>query len=132
MSAELDETPERHRWSFTGHRVTQLCIDPRSIRFHSWSLQASLDVRISAPFVLRQADGDSRTIDPREPEQLAPLLTLVGRTIDSLAIERGVALSMEFSDGTSCHVTSHPRIQAFDVLGGGALEGMEYHAQPEV
>src|SRR5215217_5515764 len=42
MTAELDQSPERHRWALEGHRVTQLCVDATSARLHSWSLQASL------------------------------------------------------------------------------------------
>jgi hypothetical protein len=126
MTAELDQTPERHRWALAGHRVTQLCVDATSARLHSWSLQASLDLRFSAPFVVRQADGAERAVDPHEPEQLAPLLTLVGREIEVLIVERDGVLTVGLSDGTVLRAEAHPRLEAFDVQGGGALEGLEY------
>lgn len=130
MTAELDQTPERHRWTFTGQRVTQLCVDATSARLHSWSLQASLDVRLSAPFILQQADGKPRLVDPRAPEQLAPLLTLVGRALDRLTVEAAGRLALSLSDGTMLTTEAHPRLEAFDVRGGGALEGLEYRAAP--
>lgn len=130
MTAELDQTPERHRWTLTGQRVTQLCVDATSARLHSWSLQASLDVRLSAPFTLRQADGGERLVDPRAPEQLAPLLTLVGRALESMTVEVEGRLTVALSDGTVVTAEAHPRLEAFDVRGGGVLEGLEYRTPP--
>src|SRR5688500_10759815 len=100
MTAELDHTPERHRWALAGHRVTQLSIDTTSTQLYSWSLQASLAVRFSAPFSVRQADGAERLVDPHAPEQLAPLLTLIGREIEVLIVERDGVLTVGLSDGT--------------------------------
>lgn len=130
MTAELDQSPDRHRWTLAGQRVTQLCVDATSARLHSWSLHASLDVRLSAPFALTQADGASRLLDPRAPEQLAPLLTLVGRAIESVTVEVEGRLTVALSDGTVLTAEAHPRLEAFDVRGGGALEGLEYRAAP--
>jgi hypothetical protein len=130
MTAELNDRGDRHEWTLTGHRVTQMSIDLTSARLHSWSLQASLDIRFSAPFTLREADGSSRIIDPRQPEQLAPLLTLIGRHVDSLEVERDGVLTVGLSDGTTLRAESHPRYEAFDVQGGGALEGLEYRVPP--
>lgn len=130
MTAELNDLGDRHEWTLTGHRVTQMSIDLTSARLHSWSLQASLDIRFSAPFTLREADGSSRIIDPRQPEQLAPLLTLIGRHVDTLEVEREGALTVGLSDGTTLRAESHPRYEAFDVQGGGALEGLEYRVPP--
>jgi len=130
MTAELNDLGDRHEWTLSGHRVTQMSIDLTSVRLHSWSLQASLDIRFSAPFTLREADGASRVIDPRHPEQLAPLLTLIGRHIEWLAVERTGALRVALSDGTTLHTEPHPRYEAFDVQGGGALEGLEYRVPP--
>lgn len=130
MTAELDRTPERHRWTLGGQRVTQLSVDLTSVRLHAWSLQASLDVRLSAPFELRQADGESRLADPRAPEQLAPLLTLVGRALETITVEAEGRLTVALSDGTVLTAEAHPRVEAFDVRGGGALEGLEYRVPP--
>jgi hypothetical protein len=130
MSVNVEQSPERHRWLLEGQRVTQLCVDQTSVRLHSWSLQASLDIRFSAPFSLRQADGDERMTDPRSPEQLAPLLTLVGRHVETLTIEREGVLTVALSDGTMLRAEAHPRHEAFDVQGGGALEGLEYRIPP--
>ena len=129
MSATLEELPGEHRWTFAGHRVTQLVVELRSIRLLAWSLQASLELRVSAPFTLAHADGTERRVDPVASEQLGPLLTLVGRELRGLAVTRAGALRAEFGDGTSFDV--HPRRDAFEVQGGGALEGVHYVAGPD-
>jgi hypothetical protein len=124
----LTESPDEHRWELTGHRVTQLSVDASSVRLLSWSLHSSLDVRIAAPFVLLQADGERRGIDPVASEEVAPLLTLVGRGMRSLAVTRGGALTLHFGEGTTIECAPSRRRDAFQVQGGGALEGVVYAA----
>ena len=126
MTAELHDAGDRHEWTLSGHRVTQLCVELASVRLHAWSLQASLDIRIAAPFTLREADGVDRDLDPRAPEQLAPLLTLVGRELTALVVDRQGMLTLALSDGTTLRAESRARPEAFEVQGGGALEGLEY------
>jgi len=128
MSATLDDSPEQHLWKFSEHRITQLCIDPSACRLQTWSLNASLEIRIGVPFQLALADGSSRDIDPEAHEQVAPLLTLMGRELLQLTVTRAGSLDVRFSDGTTLAVDSHPRYEAFEVIGAGALEGMQYHA----
>lgn len=126
MSATLDESPDRHAWTLEGHRVTQICIDLTSVRFESWTLQDSLDVRISGPFELREPDGTGRRIDPTHPEQLAPLLTLLGAEMRTLSVTRAGFLDLGFSEGTQLSIAPRPRREAFTVQGGGSLEGLTY------
>jgi hypothetical protein len=124
----LTESPDVHRWELTGHRVTQLSVDSSSVRLLSWSLHASLDVRIAAPFVLVQADGERRAIDPVASEEVAPLLTLVGRGMGSLVVTRSGTLELGFGEGTTLECGPSRRRDAFQVQGGGALEGVAYAA----
>jgi hypothetical protein len=126
MTAELHDAGDRHEWTLAGHRVTQLCVELASVRLHAWSLQASLDIRIATAMTVREADGIDRVLDPRAPEQLAPLLTLVGRELTALTVDRQGVLTLALSDGTSLRVESRTRPEAFEVQGGGALEGLEY------
>jgi hypothetical protein len=130
MSATLDESYERHVWTLSGHRVTQVCVDPSSCRLQAWSLQASLEIRFGVPFQLVLADASSREIDPEAPEQVAPLLTSIGREVLRLTVTRSGSLELRLSDGSVISVDSHPRYEAFEVVGGGALEGMGYLASP--
>jgi hypothetical protein len=130
MSATLDESPNRHRWVLDDHRVTQLLIDLASFRFQTWTMQASAEVRIGVPFTYREPDGVERRIDPEEPEQLAPLLTLLGRSIDTLVIDRTGELAVDFGEGSRISVRPHPRFQAWEIQGGGALEGLGYICGP--
>lgn len=130
MSAILEELPDRHRWSFDEHRVTRLSVELGAVRLETWTLQASAELRLGVPFTLRQADGIERTIDPDEPEQLAPMLTLVGRALEALTVTRPGDLVAGFSDGTVLHVEPHARYEAWQLQGGGGLEGMSYVCGP--
>jgi hypothetical protein len=130
MSATLDEHPDRHVWTLHDHRVTQLVVELGATRLVTWTLNASLDVRFGTPFTVRQADGLDRPADPDEPEQLAPLLTLVGRWMETLTVTADGELALAFSDGTVLSARPDPRYEAWQVQGGGALEGLAYVARP--
>jgi hypothetical protein len=122
----LDAFPDRHVWTLEQHRVTQLAVELGGCRLLTWTLEASAEVRLGAGFTLRQADGDERAVDPDEPEQLAPLLTLVGRFLETLTILRRGDLVLTFSDGTILTAGPHQVRDAWHVQGGGALEGLAY------
>ena len=133
MGATLIESPEEHHWVLLDHQVTQLIVDASSFRVLTWSLDASAEVRCAAPFVLRQASGAERRIDPAEAETLGPVLSLLRRRLESITITRDGELTAAFSGGTSLVV--HRRRAAlgagrggaeWEVHGGGALEGMSY------
>ncbi len=130
MSADVSETPNEHRWTLSGHRITQLSIDLSSFRLLTWTLAASAEVRLAVPFTFREPDAIERAIDPEEPEQLSPLLSLLGRTLDSLVATRTGELMLAFGDGSSLRVGPHARVEAWEVQGGGALEGMSYRCEP--
>jgi uncharacterized protein DUF6188 len=130
MTAEVSETPNEHRWTLRGHRITQLTVDLGSFRLLTWTLEASAEVRLAVPFTFREPDAIERIIDPDEPERLSPLLSLLGRTIDVLVATRRGELMLAFGDGSSLRVLPHPRFEAWEVQGGGALEGMSYLCAP--
>ena len=130
MTATLTESEERHDWTLGGHRITQLCVDPDACRIQSWSLRESLEIRFAVSFRLTLADGTTREIDPERPEELAPLLTMIGREILSLTVTKLGSLSLRLSEGSTIEIDSHARYAAFEVSGGGSLEGLAYVAQP--
>jgi hypothetical protein len=130
MSAHCEEHTDRHVWTLIDHRVTQLAVESDAVRLLTWSLNDSTELRLLTPFLLRQADGDARMVDPDEPSQLAPLLTLVGRALETLTVVRDGTLVAEFSDGTVITAPPHVRHRAWDVVGGGALEGVAYRCEP--
>ena len=135
MTATLDESPDRHRWTFDAHRVTRLSVEPSALRIETWTLEASAEVRISTPFRYREPDGSARTIDPGEPEQLAPLLALLERRLEWLEIARAGEITLRFGDGSELRCTSSGRgagaaWPAWELQGGGALEGIEYRGVP--
>ena len=128
MAAELENFEDQHAWTFSDHRVTQLCVEATSCRLQSWSLQESVEVRFASPFELTLADGSTRRIDPTAHEQLAPLLTLVGRALLHLVVSRSGDLELRLSDGTVIEMRTRAMRAAFEVNGAGALEGMSYIA----
>ena len=130
MSATFEQHDDRHLWTLADHRVTQLVVELGAVRLVTWTLDASLDVRLGTAFTLRQADGIDRVADPDEPERLAPLLTLVGRWAETLTVTNGAELVLTFSDGTLLAARPDPRYEAWQVQGGGALEGLTYVARP--
>ena len=132
MNAQLIESDEEHHWVLLDHRVTQLVIDRSSIQIQTWSLEGSAHVRLTAPFVVYLASGAPRPVDPSDTERLAPCLALVGLGVRSVTVTRGGSLTLAFSDGSSLAASPDPRRSAWDVQGGGVLEGMAYAGQPGV
>ena len=126
MSATLDERPDGHVLLLDEHRVTQLLVELRAMRLLTYSLHDALELRVGVPFTLQQADGETRQVDPAEPERLAPLLTLVGRRVEALEVAEGGAVEIAFSDGTLLAVAPHPREEAWQLQGAGGLEGLVY------
>jgi hypothetical protein len=132
MGATLIESPDEHHWVLLDHQVTQIVVDASSFRLQTWSLDGSAEIRCSAPFTLRQSSGAERAIDPAETETLAPVLTLLRRRLESITVTRDGELTAAFTGGTSLVVRGQRassggrRAAAWEVQGGGALEGMSY------
>jgi len=132
VNAQLIESEDEHHWVLLDHRVTQLVIDRSSIRLQTWSLDGSADVRLAAPFAVQLASGATRRIDPVDTERLAPCLALVGLGVRSVTVTRNGTLTLAFTDGSSITSTPDPRRSAWDVQGGGILEGMAYAGEPGI
>jgi len=130
MQASLIESPDEHHWVLLDHRVTQLVVDVRSLRLQTWSLDGSTELRLAAPFALRSAAGVERTLDPAETLGLAPALALLRRRVASLTVTRAGDLTVEFGDGTALVARPSPRAEAWELQGGGTLEGMAYRCPP--
>jgi len=130
VKAQLIESDDEHHWVLLDHRVTQLVIDRASIRLQTWSLDGSADIRLAAPFVMQLASGGTRHIDPTDTERLAPCLALVGLGVRSVTVTRTGTLTLAFSDGSTLTASPDPRRPAWDVQGGGVLEGMAYAGAP--
>lgn len=126
MSATLDERPDAHRLSLDDHRVTALHVEVGAVRLETWSLGDALELRVGVPFTVEQADGVARRASPREPEELAPLLTLVGRRLEVADLGADGSLVVGFSDGTVLRAAPHPREEAWQLQGAGGLEGLVY------
>ena len=123
MQASLITSPDEHHWVLLDHQVTQLAVDVRAFRFQTWSLDASTEVRIAGPFVLRTPAGGERTLDPVETLTLAPALALLRRRLASLTISRAGELTAEFSDGTTLVAPPDRRVEAWELQGGVRARG---------
>lgn len=128
MHASLIPTDDEHHWVLLEHQVTALTIDTRALRFQTWSLDGSTDVRVAAPFTLRLGGAAERALDPIETLTLGPALGLLRRRLASLTVTRAGELTAGFADGGALVVAPDRRAVAWEVQGGGSLEGMAYRA----
>jgi hypothetical protein len=55
---------------------------------------------------------------------------MIGREILHLTVAKSGSLSLRLSDGSTIDIDSHSRHAAFEVNGGGSLEGVAYLARP--
>lgn len=131
MNATLIESPDEHHWVLLDHRVTQLVIEPSSLRLQTWSLDASAEIRLAGPFTVRVGEGAERALDPATTESLAPALALLRRSVRSLTITREGELSLVLGEGMVVRATGSGRRGGWAVQGGGALEGMSYRSGPD-
>ena len=125
MKAQLIESTDEHHWVLLEHKVTELAVLSRALRIRTWSLDGSVEVLLASALALRQSNGDRR-MDPAEPDTLAPILGLVGAAVRSLTIRRDGSLELGLGDGRVLAAGPDPRVEAWQVQGGGVLEGMAY------
>jgi hypothetical protein len=128
MRGAVITSPDDHHWVLLDHRVTQVVVEVGAVRIHTWTLDASTELRLSAPFRLVSAGGGARALDPAESERLAPVLALLRRPVRSLTITRAGELTLELGDGGAVVVPASPRGEAWAVIGAGSLEGLDYRA----
>lgn len=131
MPATLLESPDEHHWMLLDHRVIQLVFDVRSLRMLTWSLDSSVEVRLAAPFALESPRGGGRRLDPERTEGLGPALALLRRPVQSLTISRGGELALELGDGAVLRAAPSARVEAWDVVGAGSMEGMSYRCHTD-
>lgn len=128
MRASLIESADEHHWVLLEHRVTQLLFDAASLRLQTWALDGSVELRVAAPFTLGQPGGNARTLDPAETTTLTPTLGLLRRRLASLTITGTGQLTAEFDSGLLLSVEPASRGEAWELQGGGTLEGMAYRS----
>jgi len=128
MPASLIPSSDEHHLVLLDHRITELTLDTRSLRFQSWSLDGSTEVRIAGPFALRQGAGVERQLDPADTTTLGPVLAIVRRRLTSLTIASDGELTATLDGGMALVVPPSRRTDAWEVQGGGALEGLSYRS----
>lgn len=130
MSVTCSKSYDEHTWTFTEHEITQVIVDPASVRLVSWRLDGAFDLRLGVPFEFTRVDGSSDTLDPERPTTLAPVLSFVGRSVGSVVVTRNGDLTLRFGDDSFVRVTSHAAFEAFEVSGEGMLADFNYLATP--
>ena len=128
MSAYVEERDDAHEWTLEGHRLAEFAVDREGFRLQSWSMTESIFLRVLAPFRYVQADGSDREVDPHEPEQLSPLLSLLGRLVLSVTVQADGRLVVRFGDGSVLSCLPRGARDAWELQGAGALEGLAYRA----
>ncbi len=126
----LKDTGGHHLWDLTGRRVTQLLLDPSSVRLQTWMPEGAAEVRIGVQFTLHTGAGIEHRLDPEQSEALSPVLPLLNRALRALVAFRSGELLVEFDDGASIRVQPHPEYEAWEANGEGELEGIAYLCSP--
>ena len=96
-----------------GGQVTQVRIDfAFGIVIETYDdRRASTSVRINTALQF-EADGTTRTIDPEQTADLAPLITLHKTTVAEGYVVKDGHLVLHFVDGRSINVAPHERYEA--------------------
>jgi len=95
----FEETEDDYKFSLAGGRVILM-------QFGCSCLDLSLDgdyqpsIRLGMPFAWKQGK-DSSALDPENVPSLAPLLPLVGTSIEEVSATKSGFLSLKFSNGAS-------------------------------
>jgi len=111
-----------------GWTITRLYFDPYAVgvainggtgdAFHAY---------IEASFTYRDADGSEQLFAPGEgAPTLAPLLSLLNRTVETVRVSRDGTLLIAFSDGTRISVPPDPDYEAWN----GGLDEIGFISTP--
>lgn len=130
MGAELSKSRDEHVWDLGGRAVTMLILDRSGFRFHCWTLDGDLEVRLETPFEFHSPDKSQVSIDPEQPQTVAPLLNLVQAAVQQLRVKRSGELTVIFTDGTSLRAWPHPIFEAWEINGVGELGRIGYLCSP--
>jgi hypothetical protein len=129
MPAYLNEERDRHDWQVSDHRVTAIIFDLSSIRLQSWTLSASIEVRLGVPFDLSAA-GHTYRIDPEQPATGAPLLPLLGSEVHQLSVRRTGEMTLHLDDHVSIEVEPHAEYEAWEAEFTGPFARSGYLCGP--
>ena len=129
MAPEVRRSNDQEQWLLGGRRVTQVIVDPASVRLQAWTLDGAVDVRLGAPFELELSTGRLQ-LDPEAPAQLGPILALISMPLHSLTAYRTGALLVQFAGVITLRVEPHPAFEAWEVCGSGEFSELSYLAAP--
>lgn len=121
--------PDRHDWQFAGYRISALTFDLSSVRMQAWRLAGSINLRLNAPFSLGAADRGRVTLDPKNPQSCAPLLSLVGAELHQFTVTRAGTLTVQVA-GLTIEVAPHPAYEAWEVHTEGFDRDAGYLCAP--
>ncbi len=128
MDAQLIDTDDEHHWVLIDYRVAEVVAGTGWVAVRVWSLGGSFDVRVATTCALVLPSGARRELRPDNADSLAPLLALVGVGVRSLTTTRAGTTTVAFGDDSALELTRSGRPEAWEIEGGGVLEGMSYDA----
>ncbi len=128
MDAQLIDTADEHHWVLIDYRVSEVVAGAGWFAVRVWSIGGSFEARVTTSCALVLSSGVRRDLRPDNAESLAPLLALVGVGVRSLTTTRNGPTTVAFGDDSVLELTRSGRAQAWEIEGGGVLEGMSYDA----
>ena len=130
MKPLLTTSAESHEWTLAGFEITQVIAEPSGVRFTVWQLDGTAEIRLSCAFAFADADRGTVRIEPESPEQLAPLLALVGIQLNHVTVQRSGSLRLTFGDSSTIEIEPDPSYEAWEAHGTGSLAKLAYLCGP--
>ena len=81
----------------------------------------SFEVRIEQPFVVAGSDGEVRLDPEGDPQQMAPALRVLRRTVEQAIAFKDGGLELTFDDGAVLRVAAGEDYEAWNIVGPGGL-----------
>lgn len=120
MVGKLVESADRWLVPMVG-TVTQCRLDYAFTLVIADDPEGSFEVRIEQPFVVTGSDGEVTLDAEGDPQQMAPALRVLRRTVEQAIAFKDGGLELTFDDGTVLRVAADEDYEAWNIAGPGGL-----------
>ena len=103
-----------------GGVVTQVFLDDHAAGVVFECDRGVYEWYVEEPIVLRSG-GSTNHLDPKVPASMAPMLSLVRRTVDAIFLEDDGTLRMRIQRGIEIECSPHPSREVWQLTGPGGF-----------